>query len=249
MDPTIARWFATAGIAIRQGYGLSEVSGVATFNRFAPGGSRIESVGLPIPGVEIRIEKPNDKGEGEVFLAGPGLMLGYLRNAQIEQRATGDTWFATGDMGYIDREGFLYITGRIKDNFKNASGQFVAPSRIERLLRAELSIDTALVIGLAKPYTAALIRPDFDYAAKWATDSGIHWTAPEYMIYNPDLVAYYQAVIDRVNSQLSPHEQITKFALVHEPWTVEAGLLTPTLKLRRDALSKKYNKVIRDVYS
>lgn len=243
MDPLIIRWYSSAGIRIRQGYGLSEISGVATFNRFRAGEVNFDSVGRPIPGVEVKIS------EQQIFIKSPGLMIGYCNIDQIQAADTIDGWFPTGDSGFVDEKGFLHITGRLKDNFKNATGQYVSPTRIERRLRTNAMIENALVHGLSKPYNIALIKPDFIALETWAAQHDVHWTAPTYMVHNPEVLNYFATVIKEFNINLASHEQVERFALVPDNWTFENDLLTPSLKLRRHLLEEKYTKLIRDLYT
>lgn len=248
MNADIIRWFDMAGIKVREGYGLSETTGVVTFNRFTPGEYKFGSVGRPLPGVEIKIDQMNGDDVGQIFVRSPSLMQGYVQKGVFEKITTMDRWFATGDTGHIDEKGFLVITGRIKDNFKNSFGQYVSPARIEKKLEYELGIDRSIVIGLQKPHTSTLIRPDFEFLEDWANSNNVHWTAAEYMVHNPDIIQYYQSIIDEINRQSQAHEHILGFALVAEEWRAENGLLTATLKLRREAIIEKYQKVIRDIY-
>ncbi|RLD18253.1 MAG: hypothetical protein DRI69_10660 [Bacteroidetes bacterium] len=179
----------------------------------------------------------------------PSLMLGYIVRGQVEKIKTKEGWFATGDTGFIDANGFLSITGRIKDNFKNSFGQYVSPIRIEKKLELEIGVERSIVIGFQRPFTSTIILPDFEFLQSWAEAQNVHWTAPEYMVHNPDVIKYYQSIIDEINKKAQVHERILGFALVADEWTADSGLLTSTLKLRREAISERYEKVIREVYN
>ncbi len=249
MNTDIMRWFEMAGIKVREGYGLSETSGVITFNRFTPGEYAFGTTGRPLPGVEVKIDQTSGQGIGQVMVRSPSLMQGYFQNGQFLKLETDDGWFATGDTGSIDEHGFLSITGRIKDNFKNSFGQYVAPIQIEKRLELEIGIDRSIVIGFQKPFTSAIIRPDFEFLASWALAQKVHWTAPEFMVHNPEVIQYYQAKIDGINKKAQMHERILGFALVAEEWNADSGLLTATLKLKRETILKQYQKVVRGIYN
>ncbi|MFN4081447.1 MAG: AMP-dependent synthetase/ligase [Saprospiraceae bacterium] len=245
----LARLFAAAGIAVREGYGLTESSPVVSFNRFEPGGMRFGTVGQPIPGVRVRIAQPNERGEGEIEVSGPNVTQGYWRHPEATAaRFTPDGWLRTGDLGRIEGRNFLRITGRASEVFKTASGKFVAPERVEQALRAEPLVSQCMIAGLNQSSLSALIVPDFNYLEHWCARHQIHWTAPPYMILNLRVAQAYQALIDRLNAQtLDSHERIGAFTLLHEAWTPENGLLTPTLKLRRQALKERFKTEWRDM--
>ena len=249
MNAEIIQWFDMAGIKVREGYGLSETSGVITLNRFTPGGYKFGTAGRPLPGVEIKIDSGVDEAHGQIMVKSPSVMQGYIIDGQFEETKTSDGWLATGDTGNIDNNGFLSITGRIKDNFKNSFGQYVSPVRIEKRLELEIGIERSIVIGFQRPFTSTLIRPDFEFLESWAASQYVHWTAPEYMVHNPDVIQYYQSIIDEINKQTQLHERILGFALIADEWTAESGILTSTLKLRREVILEKYKKVVQNVYS
>jgi len=249
MNGDIIRWFDMAGIKVREGYGLSETSGVITLNRFTPGEYKFGTVGRALPGVDINIDSETSEGYGQILVRSYSLMQGYIKNGQFEKIKTVNGWFATGDTGYIDENGFLSITGRIKDNFKNSFGQYVSPIRIEKRLELEIGVECSIVMGFQRPFTSALIRPDFDFLASWAESQNVHWTAPEYMVHNPDVIQYYQTRIDEINKKAQIHERILGFALVADEWSADSGLLTSTLKLRRAAILDKHQKAVRDIYN
>ena len=242
LQPRLGRLFSAAGIEVREGYGLTETSPVITFNRFEPGGVHFGTVGIPAPGIAVRIAAPNEQGEGEIEVQGPNVMSGYLNlPEETKERFTEDGWFKTGDRGKFEHKRFLRITGRISEIFKTTSGKFVAPAYIEQQLRISPFIDLVFVAGLNKPYVSALIIPDFNYLERWCKENRIHWTAPEYMILNHKVEKKIKEELDSINSSiLEHHEQVKKFKLLADSWTAENGLLTPSLKLRRQAILEKY---------
>jgi long-chain acyl-CoA synthetase len=250
LHPATESLFRDAGISVRVGYGLSECCGVATMNRFEPGGQKRGTVGLPIPGVDVRIDvKPGEK-EGEVYIRGAGNMQGYfLRDDETSEILTSDGWLKTGDNGeWIDGR-FLRITGRSKEQFKNAYGVYVSPSKIEQLLEHDPWINRALVTGSGRESTGALIVPNFDVLQEWAIREKVHWTAPLYMVHNTQVLREFDKRIAHINSALPVQEQIHRFRLLHEPWTIEQGLVTPSFKLRRDVIETHYHKVIDEMYA
>ena len=243
LAPRIARFFAAAGVPVREGYGMTETSPVVAFNRFEPGGFRLGTVGIPAPGVEIRIgEEIEEGGVGEIEVRGPGVMLGYW-NAPAETRSvlTEDGWLKTGDLGLWEHKRFLKITGRRSELFKTSSGKFIAPTFVEEQLLHSPFFAQAMVVGANRPFVGALLVPDFAQLERWCRKNNVHWTAPVYMVHNLRVQQFLEAEVQRINdTQLSPVERARAHHLVVEPWTVENGYLTATLKMRRGAISQKY---------
>lgn len=251
LQPRLGRLFSAAGIDVREGYGLTETSPVVSFNRFEPGGVHFGTVGIPVPGVEVRIAEADEQGEGEVEVRGPNVMQGYLNlPEETAARFTADGWFKTGDMGRLEFKRFLKITGRKGEIFKTTTGKFVAPAFVEqRLLRSDF-IDQCIALGLNQPHVGALIVPNFVQLEAWCAEHNVHWTAPEFMILNPKVEKLYRQEIDRINAEyLGPIEQVQTFQLMAEPWTAENGLLTATLKMRRPALEARFEKEIAALFA
>jgi long-chain acyl-CoA synthetase len=253
----ITKLFNNAGIPVREGYGLTETSPVISFNRFEPGGMRTGTVGIPIPGVELRISRDIDEesslklneGEGEIQVRGPNVMLGYyLHPEDTKACMTADGWFKTGDIGRIVHTRFLQITDRKKDIFKTTSGRYIAPQKLEKFLLNSRYIDQAMIVGMGRPNAAALIVPDFNLLKKWCESNDIHWTAPLYMTVNNKVEAFFSKEISTANAQLSSFEQIGNFCLLSDAWAVETGELTPTLKLKRHFIQQKYAGQIESLY-
>lgn len=245
----IMKWYEAAGIKVREGYGLTECGGVVSLNRFSPGQHKAGTTGLPMPGVEVRIDSTGRESQGEILVKSPGIMLGYLDNPEgTDEAIDEDGWLHTGDIGTFEDQRFLKITGRKRVIFKNAFGEFVIPEKIEHRLDDEVAIDRSMVIGLGRAFTSALIRPNFDYLEQWCLDHGIHWTSEMYMVHNPEVAQHYQSIIDRINKSFPIHQRILGFTLVHEEWLPENGLATITLKLRRHAIEDFYRKRIENMY-
>jgi len=246
----LARLFSAAGVDIREGYGMTETAPVISMNHFEPGMFQFGTVGIPVPGVEIKIDNPNEKGEGEIWVKGFNVMLGYFKKeAETQQVLQPDGWLRTGDIGRLVNSRFLKITDRKKDIFKTTTGKYVAPSSIERRLQNSSFVNQSIVIGFKKPFVAALIVPDFKALKRWCEENDVHWTAPQFMVINLKVEQKMRVEIDEINETLEPHQRIKEFILLHEEWTIETGDLTPTMKLKRDKVQDKYAKDIGKLYA
>ncbi len=247
LNEQLARMFSAAGIKIREGYGMTETSPVISMNRFEPGGNRFGTAGIPIPGVNVRIDNPDENGNGEILVKGPGVMIGYTDQVATKQ-AFHEGWLRTGDIGrWIDKR-FLQITDRKNDVIKTSSGKFIYPLIIEQLLEKSPYIDHAVIIGYQRSFVTALLIPEMKSLEKWCHQNKVHWTAGAYMVHNPEVVNFYQNIIDRINQGLMHHEQIKRFTLIGDQWQVDSGEITTTWKLRRKQIFEKYRKVIDNMY-
>jgi long-chain acyl-CoA synthetase len=246
----LARLFTAAGIHVREGYGLTETSPVVSFNRFEPGMNQFGTVGIPVPGVEVRIENPDEDGIGEIIVQGPNVMLGYL-NQPEETAAVIDPegWFHTGDVGRMVKGRFLQLTDRKKDIFKTSSGKYVAPRELEEKLKSTPYIQQVMILGANRPCVGALIVPSFALLEQWCIEHGVHWTAPQYMVINPRVEQFYQKLIEEVNQTLKSHERIRTFTLLHEPWSIDMGAVTPTLKVVRPRMEVYFQREIEQMYA
>lgn len=251
LQPRLGRLFSATGVDVREGYGLTETSPVVAFNRFEPGGVHFGTVGIPVPGVEVRISQPNADGIGEIEVRGPNVMLGYWNQPdETAARFTADGWLKTGDLGRFEQKRFLRITGRSSELFKTTTGKFVAPTFVEQQLLASPLIAQCMALGLNRPHVGALIVPNFDQLEIWCRENNIHWTAPPYMILNPKVLKRFEEEIQRINeTALGPVEQVLAFRLLADPWTTENGLLTPTLKLRRREIEARFAKEIEQLFA
>lgn len=249
LNPELGRLFTAAKIPVREGYGLTETSPVISFNRFEPGGARFGTVGIPIPGIEVKIENPDELGVGEIAVKGPGIMLGYYKEEELtKQVLSKEGWFRTGDLGQFVNKRFLEITDRKKSIFKTSSGKYVAPQVLENRLNSSPYIHQSMVLGYKRPFVSALIVPCFPILKQWCLENNVHWTAPQFMVINPKVEQHFQAELDQLNETLEPHQRVKRFLLLHESWSENRGLLTPTLKLKRSNLEEAYNKEIEDLY-
>jgi long-chain acyl-CoA synthetase len=251
LQPRLGRLFSAAGVDVREGYGLTETSPVIAFNRFEPGGVHFGTVGIPAPGVEVRLaEVKDEEGNAEVEVRGPNVTAGYLNLPEdTAERFTPDGWFRTGDLGRFEHKRFLRITGRKSEVFKTTTGKFVAPAYVEQQLVASPLISQAMAVGLNRPFVAALLVPDFVQLEAWCRENKVHWTSPQFMVLNPKVEKLYRQEIEKINeARFGPIEKIRAFHLLHEPWTPENGLLTPTLKVRREVLGRQFAAEIEKMY-
>jgi len=245
----LARIFWGAGIPIMEGYGLTETSPVISVNTFDA--FRVGTVGRPIPGVEVRIEplEGYPEGEGEIVVKGPNVMVGYYKNPEATAEVLKDGWFYTGDIGRLDKDGFLSITDRKKEMFKTAGGKYIAPQPIENKLKSSLYIEQAMVIGEYRKFPAALLVPNFPNLERWARERGIPVTSREALVHHPEVIALIQSEVDKVNEDFSQYERVKKFILLTKEWSIEGGELTPTLKLKRRVLLERYKDAIEALYA
>ena len=237
LGDAVAEFFDAVGLALYQGYGLTETAPVLAVN--SAGSSRRGSVGKPPPGVTLRIA-----ADGEILTQTPGLMRGYWENPEATADVIdNDGWFHTGDIGEIDKDGFLFITDRKKDLLITSGGKNVAPQPIEQHLTSQPIVSQAVVFGDRYPYLTALIVPQLedlpDAIAKLPADE---------LVTNEDLLERVQAVISKVNDRLEPYEQIRKFKLLPTELTIESGEITPTLKVRRKIVAEKYADLVSSMY-
>ena len=242
MRESVSDFFASIGLYIQQAYGLTETGGVAVADR--PACQSRGSVGLPLPGVEIRIAS-----DGEIELHGPCNSPGYrnLKDTTAELY-TDDGWLRTGDVGHLDAVGRLYITDRKKEILVNAAGKNIAPTAIEFLLAGRDFIDLVMVVGEARPYIVALLTVDQHALRTFAAAQGLEETSVDVLLDHPVVQGRAQALVDEANSRLSRPEQIKRFALLASPWSVESGELTPTLKMRRKAITDRHQDHIEALY-
>ena len=234
--------FTGAGITIYQGYGLTETSPVISSNN--PCSGRIGTVGKPIRNVEVRIA-----ADGEIEARGPGVMLGYYNKPDATEDAfTEDGWFRTGDIGEIDVGGFLRITDRKKELFKTSGGKYIAPSRIEQMIRGSRFISQAVLIADGRKFPAALIVPNFEMLGSYASHKGLHLTTPREFCSDPRIIDLIERQVAEHTGSLSQYEKVKKIVLIDREMTVDGGELTPTLKIRRRIVDEKYRSVIDKIY-
>lgn len=248
LRPEIAKAFYAAGIKVREGYGMTETSPGITFNRFEPGMSKFGTVGLPLPNVEVEIRDQDESGEGNIWVKGPNVMLGYFKRAEETSKVLGDDgWLSTGDVGMLDY-GFLKITDRKKDIFKTSSGKYIAPQELENHFRNSDLIDSIMIMGFQRQYVSALIFPNYLALEQLSKENNIHWTSPQYMVLNIKIQELIQQELDIWNNQLPTYKQIKAFHLMHEAWSIETGQLSNTMKPIRKKIMEDYKKEIDQMY-
>jgi long-chain acyl-CoA synthetase len=238
----LARWYADVGIRILEGYGLTETSPVIAVN--TPEANRLGTVGKPLANVECRIAP-----DGELLVRGPSIFKSYWQNPVETAKAFEGDWFKTGDIGNIDADGFLSITDRKKDLIKTSGGKFIAPQPIEAKLKLSSLIAHPIVIGNARKFASVIISPNFAALEQWAREQGISFQTREQLVENSKVVQEFHRIVDDVNQGLAHFETIKKILLVPDDFTVSAGEVTPTLKLRRKAIEQKYKDQIDSLYS
>ena len=244
----VAEFIDNLGITVYEGYGLTETSPIATANW--PGARKIGSVGKPIPGVRIEIDRTetNDPKNGEIVVFGHNVMLGYHGHEEENSKVfTPDGGFRTGDMGYLDEDGFLYITGRIKEQYKLENGKYVVPSPLEDQLKLSPFIANSFVFGDNKLYNVALVVPDMGALKKWAEQHGLSGE-PATWLDNEKVNALYREEVDKHSANFKQFEKIKKLKLIPEDFTVENGMLTPKLSLKRRVVLAKYQGELDKLY-
>lgn len=239
----ITKIFWTAGIPIIEGYGLTETSPVVTVQTFKADGFMFNTVGKPIKGVEIKIAK-----DGEILCKGPSVMQAYLNQAELTKKAFDGEWFKTGDIGEIVKGGFLRITDRKKEVFKTSGGKYVAPQVVENKLKESPFIENIMVVGEHQKFTSAIIHPNFEYLRFWCEIKDVPFSTNENIINNPIVINRIRQDVEELNSYLDHIEQVKKFELISDSWTVESGELSPTLKLRRKFILKKHEDLVAKIY-
>jgi long-chain acyl-CoA synthetase len=244
LQPRLARIFAAAEIYVMEGYGLSETSPVISVNDMRNKGFKIGTAGRIINNVEVKIA-----ADGEILCKGPNVMMGYYKDEKLTKEAIVDGYFHTGDIGEIDADGFLRITDRKKEMFKTSGGKYIAPQLLENAMKQSRFIEQIMVIGDGQKMPAAFIQPNFEFLKEWAklhkTDIG---TTNEEIITNPEVIKRIKQEVDTVNEKFGNWEKIKKFELTPDLWTVPAGHLTPTMKLKRKVVMEKYINLFHKIY-
>jgi len=234
----IIQFFSGLDVMIREVYGQSEDTGPTSFN--LPGKTKIGSVGPPIPGAEVKIAE-----DDEILIKGKNVFLGYYKNPEATAETLVDGWLHSGDLGKIDADGFLHITGRKKDLIITAGGKNIAPKNIESALKDLNIIGEAVVIGDRRKYLTALISLDPEKAKEFAKEHGLD---DDQLAESPQLIGHIQEHVDKVNKNLARVEQIKKFKVLDKPFSIEGGELTPTLKVKRKVVNENYADEIETLY-
>lgn len=237
-----ARWFASAGIAVWEGYGLTETSPVISLNTLAD--QRMGSVGKALPNVELKFAD-----DGELLVRGPSIFTGYWQKPAANAECFDpEGWFRTGDIGHLDADGFLYITDRKKELLKTSGGKLVAPQPIENKLQNSRFVAQAALVGDKHKFISALISPNFAALEDWAKHQGISAASREELVADSRVNAHFAEVVREANNGLANFETIKRFRVVPDEWSQETGELTPSMKLKRRVLSAKYASVVAALY-
>jgi long-chain acyl-CoA synthetase len=243
LAPHINRFFYGAGITILEGYGLTETSPVTNVN--SPEHFRIGTVGRPVPGTEIRIAE-----DGEILVRGPQVMKGYFKRPEATAEVlTEDGWFHTGDIGEIDRDGYLRITDRKKDIIVTAGGKNVAPQPIEGRLKSNRWVDQAVLVGDRRKFLSLLVVPDFAALAAWASEQGIESPDRATLLRHPKVKGLMEQEVLGELGDLARFEAPKKIVLIDREFTIEDGSLTPTQKVKRRVVEERYKDLIDSLYS
>ena len=249
LSPEVARFIDNLHITVYEGYGLTETSPIATVNR--PGARKIGSVGPKIPGVEISIEPVEgyEEGTGEVCIKGPNVMQGYHNLPEKTAEVIDDDGkFHTGDLGRVDEDGFLWILGRVKEQYKLENGKYVVPAPVEEQLKLSPYINQIMIEGTGCPYNVALIVIDEESLVGWAEEQGIDYDSVDDLMKHSKVQDLYQKEIEEWGEEVKSYELPKKFALINEEFTPENEMLTPTLKLKRRVILKEYADELAELY-
>jgi long-chain acyl-CoA synthetase len=246
LQPRLTRIFAAAEMPIMEGYGLTETSPVVTVNCIDENGKKgfkIGSVGRVIDDVELKIAK-----NGEILVKGPNIMQGYYKQPEKTAEVLKNGYFHTGDKGELDSEGYLKITGRTKEMFKTSGGKYVIPPLLEGELKESMLIEQVMVVGENEKMPAAIIQPNFEYLGDWAKHKGIKFTSNEELIRNEKVIDKYQRTIHKCNGNFGKWEQIKRFELTADEWSIDGGHLTPTMKMKREVILEIYKDLYDKIY-
>ena len=244
LQPRLARVFTAAKMQVMEGYGLTETSPVVAVNYYKDHLLKIGTVGKPIDNVEVKIAE-----DGEILVKGPNVMLGYYKDPERTSSVMTGDYFHTGDKGEIDADGFLKITGRKKEIFKTSGGKYIVPALLENEMKQSRFIEQIIVIGEGQKMPAAIIQPNFDFLRNWAK---IHHEPilqnNQYLIDNPIVIERIQQEIDEGNKNFGKWETIKRFELTPEVWGIDNGLLTPTMKPKRNEIILRYKHLYNKIY-
>jgi long-chain acyl-CoA synthetase len=238
-----AKWFASVGIALWEGYGLTETSPVIAIN--SPLRHRMGAAGLPLSNLDLKIAE-----DGELLVRGPSVFVGYWQKPSLTAEAIdAEGWFHTGDIGHIDADGFLFITDRKKELLKTSGGKMVAPQPIENKLTNNLLVAQAALVGDKHKFVSALIAPNFAALEQWARQQGIEVNSRVELVADSRVIALYAEIVREVNAGLANFETLKRFRVVPDEWTQETGEMTPSMKLKRRAITARYAALIADLYA
>jgi long-chain acyl-CoA synthetase len=242
LSPALSYSYLAAGIPILQGYGATETC-IVCANR--PDNNHVGSVGVPFEGIELRIAD-----DGEIMVRGPNVMRGYYGQPEATAAVLKDGWFATGDVGHMDKQGRLYITDRKKDLFKLSNGKYIAPQLVESLLKQSEFVSQVVVVGAGRKQPVALIVPDWESLNKALSETGEPFPKDRFELSkHPLAVKIVQQEVASLTSSLADYERIRRVALLPNEFSIDSGELTPTLKVKRRIIDERFGDVIEELYS
>jgi long-chain acyl-CoA synthetase len=254
----MAQFFSAIGIPVREGYGLTETSPGIAIGKFEPYSAMLGTIGPLLSSVEVKIDSSDATytfapEEGEILVKGGNVMAGYYNKPdKTAEVFTSDGWFITGDIGKMVKNSkgieFLKITDRKKELLKTSNGKYVAPTPLENRLKENFLVEQSMIVGDNHKFVSAIITPAIDPLKSWCSENNIAFTSLAETLQNPKVVAAYQAIIDKMNPDFGHVEQIKKFVLAPDAWSVETGELTPTMKLKRRVVLEKYKTEINAIY-
>ena len=246
MQPRLVRLFAAMGIPIIEGYGLTETSPVIFTNSLAINVLKAGSVGVPCNNVSVKI----DPDSGEILVKGSSVMKGYYKNEEQTREAIDeDGYFHTGDIGEFDEDGLMKITGRMKEIFKDSMGKYISPALIEGRISESPLINTIMVVGENQKFAAALIVPNFENLKTWCEDNHVTYTTDSEIIKEKKVIDRYRKEVDAYNKYFGDYEKVKRFELVDHEWTIDAGEMTPSLKLRRKVIAEHHQDLIDKMFA
>jgi long-chain acyl-CoA synthetase len=242
LNREVQEWFHAAGLLVLEGYGLTETSAATCVNN--PRATRFGTVGPPVPGSQVRIAD-----DGEILIKGPGVMPGYHNRPEATAEALNDGWFATGDIGELDEVGYLRITDRKKDLIKTSGGKYIAPQKVEGVLKAACPyVSQVLMHGEGRKYATALITLDPDAIEGWAKEEGLSYSTVQELATSREVHDLIEGFVEQANQSLERWETIKKFEILSNELSVDEGEVTPSLKIRRRAVEEKYADVLNSMY-
>jgi len=243
LQPRLSRVFNAAGIPVVEGYGMTETAPVISCNTFEKGRRKIGTVGPPVKDVRIKISET-----GEILVKGDNVMVGYYKDPEMTRTTVVDGWMHTGDVGLVDEDGMLKITGRVKEIFKTSMGKYISPALIENKFKESAFIDQIMVVGENQKFAAALVVPAFEFLQGWCRQKGYSFTGNSDIILQTEVINRFKEEINNYNKFFGDTERIKKFELLDHEWTIESGEITANLKLKREFISGKYSELINKMF-
>ena len=241
LQQRLIRVFSAAGVQIFEGYGMTESAPGGTLNDLRNNGLKIGTVGKALSGIDIKIAQ-----DGEILMKGPNIMMGYYKNKELTNKTIINDYLHTGDIGKLDNQGFLTITDRKKEMFKTSGGKYIAPAALESEFKQSRFIEQIMVIGEGEKMPAAFIQLHFDFIDEWAER---HQHTITDITSDKKLINRIQEEINFYNKKFGKWEQIKKFEITHDEWTIDSGHLTPTMKMRRKIIKEKYKDLHEKIYN